>query len=156
MNRLAFIVIFLSFASIFAGYTAETDVTFKNQEVMMLEFSSNSIDLGEIKPDMKEILKVKGLSVKVKSNVDWILTVEPLDNLSSVEGNTIDIQRFQFRTGKGDFESFIMNKPVIIASGKPTTDSGEEVALDFKLKINWDDPAGWYTTKLRFTLNSLY
>ncbi|MGE3062758.1 MAG: hypothetical protein AB7T10_03910 [bacterium] len=156
MNRLFFFVIFLSSILLGAGYTAETDVTFKNQEVMMLEFSSNSIDLGEIKPDMKEILKVKGLTLKVKSNVDWILIVEPLDNLSSLEGNTIDIERFQFKAGKGDFESFMMNKPATIASGKPTADSGEEVSLDFKLKINWDDPAGWYSTKLRFTLNSLY
>lgn len=139
-----------------AGYVADTDVSFKNQEVMMLEFSSSNIDLGEIKPDMKEIMKVKGLTVKVKSNVEWVLTVEPLDNLSSVEGNTIAIERFQFKAGKGEFEPFTLNKAVTIASGKPTTDSGEEVILDFKLKINWDDPAGWYSTKLRFTLNSLY
>ena len=138
-----------------AGYTAETDVTFENQEVMMLEFSSNNIDLGEIKPDMKEILKIKGLTVKVKSNVKWVLTIEPLDNLNSVGGNKIDIERFQFKTGKSDFESFVMDKQSTIASGEPTTDAGKDIVLDFMLKINWDDPAGRYNTKLRFTLNSL-
>jgi hypothetical protein len=156
MNRLAFMILVLFSLSLSAGYTAETGVTFDNQEVMMLEFSSNNLDLGEIKPDMKEIMKVKGLTVKVKSNVKWILTIEPLDNLSSVEGNTIDIQRFQFRTGKGVFEPFVINKPSTIASGEPTGDLGEEITLDFMLKINWDDPAGRYNTKLRFTLNSLY
>ncbi|MDD3803935.1 MAG: hypothetical protein PHW02_06110 [bacterium] len=156
MNRFFILPLMLFSMLLNAGYVADTDVTFKNQEVMMLEFSSNSIDLGEIKPDMKEILKIKGLSVRVKSNVDWVLTVEPLDNLTSIEGYSIDIERFQFKTGKGDFEPFMMNKPSTIASGKPTQDSGENVSLDFKLKINWDDPAGRYTTKLRFTLNSLY
>ncbi|GEM_PF-996675 len=140
----------------YAEYSIETDFNLQNEEVLYLELSSTSIDLGEIKPDMKELVKLNLITAKIKSNVKWILTVEPLDNLISTSGDIISIEKVQIRTNKDDFVPLSLTKPVVIGTGGKTKDEGQILSLDFKIKINWDDPAGIYNTKLRFTLNSIY
>jgi len=57
---------------------------------------------------------------------------------------------------KGNYQPLSLDKPLSIASGNPTKDDGYEIDIDFKIKVQWDDPAGIYNTKLKFTLNSLY
>lgn len=156
MNRLVIFIFVLLPIFIFSGYSVETDVYFENQEILLLELSSSSIDLGEIKPDMKELVKLKGITVKVKSNVKWVLTVEPLDNLVSTEGDIINIERLEIRSKKGNFYPLSLLKSITIGSGDRTGDDGYDIDLDFRMKIKWDDPSGRYNTKLRFTLNSIY
>ncbi|MEJ5307129.1 MAG: hypothetical protein WHT27_02355 [candidate division WOR-3 bacterium] len=156
MNRLVILTFIFLPIFLFSGYSVETDVKFENQEILLLELSSSSIDLGEIKPDMKEIVKLKGITVKVKSNVKWVLTVEPLDNLVSTDGDIIDIERLEIRGKKGNFTPLSLSKPITVGSGDRTGDNGYDIDLDFRMKIKWDDPSGRYNTKLRFTLNSIY
>lgn len=156
MNKTIFLIMTVFSIVLNAGYTAETDVTFSNKEIMMIQLSSNNLDLGEITPDMKEMVKINGISLNVKSNVNWILTIEPMDNLTSLSGDVIPVERFQFKCGKKEYTPLSLNNPVTIAQGEATDDKGADITVDFKLKIGWDDPAGRYSTKLRFTLNSIY
>ncbi|KUK50498.1 MAG: hypothetical protein XD76_1312 [candidate division TA06 bacterium 32_111] len=157
MNMSRFLsLIFILPLFLFASYSVETDLNVENQEVLLLELSSSKIDLGEIKPDMKEVVKLKGITVKVKSNVKWVLTVEPLDNLVSTDGDVINIERLELRGKKGNFTPLSLANPITIASGDKTGDNGYDVDIDFRMKIRWDDPSGRYNTKLRFTLNSIY
>lgn len=157
MNRFLFLLVpFLFSINAFADYSTEMDLSVENREVMYIELSSDRLEIGEITPDMKEVVKLKGIKLKVKSNVKWALTVEPQGNLISLSGDEIPIERFSVRYLKGKYTPLSLAEPLAVASGEPTKNDGFEIDMDFKINVNWDDPAGIYNTKLKFTLNSLY
>ncbi len=139
-----------------AQYSSELDVNVNNRPIMYIDMSASNLDFGDISPDMSEINRLNAVSMVIKSNVDWTLTLESRDDLISVNGDTIPSERLSVRTNNNEFTSLPVSMPVVIASGKATDSNGIAINMDFRLKVEWNDPSGQFNTKLIFSLNSIY
>lgn len=142
--------------TLYAQYSSELDVNVYNRPVMYIEMSAGNLDFGDISPDMSEINRLNAVSMVIKSNVDWTLTLESRDDLISVNGDTIPSERLSVRTHNNEFTALPVSMPVVIASGKATGSKGVTINMDFRLNIEWNDPSGQFNTKLIFSLNSIY
>ncbi len=156
MGKYLVFILLLYALFLYPSDRAELDVYANNLTSMSLEINESNLDFGNIDPSKKEIMEFNAVRMTVKSNVKWVLYLEAEDNLVSLTGDMIPINRLLFKSLNKDFTPLKLNRPVIIASGDPTDEDGEEIILDFKLKLKWTDIAGQYHTKLIFDLNTLY
>ncbi len=131
--------------------TSESDIG-----KMQFEISGSGIDFGEIEPENNETIKNNAVSITIKSDVNWILTVTAENDLVSEDGQYIPVNQLFIRTFKSRFLQIRINKPVIIASGMSTGKNGEEVTLDFKLQLGKYNTSGDYFTRIYFELLSAF
>ncbi len=133
--------------------TVDVDVEGYNEPVMSLDVSSSRIDFGPVNPERKDKIYNNALTINVKSNVSWELTIELLDELTNENGYKLKDGSLKYRNRSGIYESLYKGNPVVIAVGGPTNEKGVSIPMNMKLTVDWVDEAGTYRTVLRYTLN---
>ena len=129
-------------------------VTVTNRELLSLHIERKSLDFSLVDPENGEFQITNAIRLHIKSNVNWILTAEPMDDLIDAKGNKIPISQLQWRTQSNEYQPFSKNNPCVIARGHPT--NGTDIFCDYKLVVNWEDVAGVYTTMISYTLSKAF
>jgi hypothetical protein len=111
------------------------------------------VAFGEVIPDQDSILN-GALVVRVFSNRDWRLMLQPNEPLRSLErGRIVPLSRLAWRSrGSGTHAPFQDGVTATVASGPRTSGAGALVAVDLRLRIVDEDPLGAYGTSFRLEL----
>jgi hypothetical protein len=140
-------------------------VNIDSSPVMSLELDKNSLDFSLPKQFSKQpVEKTNAVTVRIRSNVNWELTVAANGDLTNTDNitATIPCSRLEYRArpsvstvlvGNQIYQPFSAGNPTIVASGGATADEGICLFLDFRYLASLSDPAGTYTLSLTYTLN---
>ncbi len=158
MNRIILLILIILCFSLNASDKSSSRNETSKRELgeMQFEITSSGIDFGEIDPENNETIKNNAVSIIIKSDVNWILTVKAENDLVSDDGSYIPVNHLFIRTFKSRFLPIKINRSVIIASGMSTDKNGEEIILDFKLKLGKYNTSGDYSTRIYFELLSAF
>ncbi len=128
----------------------------RDSDFMQLHITRNVLDFGEIEPEHGELIQNNAVTLKVYSDVNWMLMIYSDDDLVSDQGMIIPLNQLGIRTFNSSFRYLETGQSVIIASGLPTSTEGEEIILDFKLILGQYNTAGRYNTRLSLELISAF
>jgi hypothetical protein len=116
---------------------------------------SGAVSFDEVIPGI-DVERPGAVSLRVVSDRRWSLELAPDSRLLvSGEAASVPISRLSWRTGPSDrFAELRAGRPVVVASGSPTTGAGVHVSIDLRLRLEGSDPLGHYQTNLQLIVQS--
>jgi len=124
--------------------------------LQQLTLDTLSVSLGSIQPqdlDLGYLEKLNATSVTVKSNADWILYLRTDEaNLGTAAGYTKPLEDFQWRISGGSYQSISQTNTLLKTGSAGAYPNAAQ--LDYKMLLNWNNPAGSYGLMVIFTLSS--
>lgn len=95
------------------------------------------------------------IRLRVTSNVNWQLLVRAEADFQD-GGGTIPIDRLAFSPhGDGTWTSFSTSSLPVTGTRPPTGSSGDDIDLDYRLSVGWEDEPGAYSSTIVYTAMSL-
>jgi hypothetical protein len=106
------------------------------------------------------------VTVKIKSNVSWILTATINTDFICIDKPSLQISasQLEFKSRligstenifdqQEDFIGFVKNQAMVVARGSATPDEGLNIINEFRIKISLKDPAGKFSLPIMFSLS---
>lgn len=119
---------------------------------LKLSVVNNILNLGEIEPQDGAVIQYNAILVNIVSDVNWTLSIYAEEDLVNGKGQIIPLSNMSIGTVYRTFQQLETGNSTIIASGMPTDRDGEDIYLDFRLKLGTYNTAGDYSTRLSLEL----
>ncbi len=135
-----------------ASDDATSDVTFDIISAIEVTATTATYDFSDVSPASSPVTQTDAATINVKSNSSWSLDAQA--NSANFTGGANDKPFSDLEVYDEDLTTWnalsnAETKPV--QDGSQTTNSGDDVAVDYRLTVDWDDDTGSYSGTITYT-----